>query len=168
MQTQLNTLPQAGVWGDMGKPQWDMAFRLIVPGITAGYKRVFGLVALWAHPHQTCYHTQEVVAHKLMLLVVESEDWVHAFVWLNEALSHAPLSSEGHLSAMMDGVPSADTHGWLHQLQICKLLQHKEMVVFQEGLNGELEALRFTFQELPPANPPVNHSYRSGPWQCVA
>ena len=50
---------------------------------------------------------------------------------------------------MMDGTPSADDCGWLHQLQICKLLQHKDMVVCPEGLNGKLEALQFTFQELP-------------------
>ena len=42
-----------------------------------------------------------------------------------------------------------DTLGQLHQLQICKLLQHKDMVVCLEGLNGKLEALQFTFQELP-------------------
>ena len=64
-------------------------------------------------------------------------------------LSHVSLSSKGHISAMMDGVPSMDAHGWLHQLQICKLLKHKDMVVCPEGWNGKLEALQFTFQELP-------------------
>ena len=149
MQAQLNTLSQAGVWGDVGKHWWDMAFLLIVPNITSWYKRVFGLVAVWAHPYQAHYHNLEVAAHKLALLVDESADWAYAFVWLNEALSHAPLLSEGHISAMMDGVPSADACGWLYQLQICKLLQHKDMVVCSESLNGELEALQFTFQELP-------------------
>ena len=79
----------------------------------------------------------------------ESADLAYAFVWLNEALSHTPLLSEGHISATMDGAPSADAHGQLHQLQICKLLHHKDMVVCLEGLNGRLEALHFTFQELP-------------------
>ena len=74
-----------------------------------------------------------------------------------------PLLGEGHISAMMDGMPSTDVCGQLHQLQICKLLQHKDLVVCPEGLNGELEALQFTFQELPlsnaaaPSNPPMNH-----------
>ena len=50
---------------------------------------------------------------------------------------------------MMDGTPSAEAWGQLHQLQICKLLQHKDIVVCPEGLNSELEALQFIFLELP-------------------
>ena len=123
-----------------------MAFLLIAPSITVGYERVFGLVVEWVHPHLACYHTLEEVAHKLALLVDEGTYWAYAFVWLNEALSHVPLLSEGHVSAMMDGTPSADAWGQLNQLQICKLLQHKDIVVC---LEGKLEALQFTFQELP-------------------
>ena len=150
--------------GDVGKPWQDMAFLLIVPSIAVGYKRVSGLVAVWTHPCQACYHTLEVVACKLALLVGESMDWVYAFIWLNNALSHVPLSGKGHVSTMMDGVHGEDASGWLHQLQICKLLQHKDMVVCPEGLNGMLEASQFTFQELllwnatAPTNPPVNFS----------
>ena len=92
MQTQLNTLSQAGAWGDVGKHWRDMAFLLIVPSIAVGYKRVFGLVAVWVQPHQAHYHSQEEAAHKLALLVNESVDWTYTLVWLNEALSHAPLS----------------------------------------------------------------------------
>ena len=124
-------------------------FLLIVPTITKGYKRVFGLVVVWAHPHQSHYHSLEEVVLKLVLLVDESADWGYTFVWLNEALSHVPLSSKGHISIMMDGVPCVDAHGWLHQLQIYKLLQHNNMVVCPESLNGELEALQVAFPELP-------------------
>ena len=70
-------------------------------------------------------------------------------MWLNNAMSYAPLTNEGHNSAMMDGAHSTDAHGWFHQLQIWKLLQHKGKVVCPEGLNGELVALQFTFPELP-------------------
>ena len=49
---------------------------------------------------------------------------------------------------MTDGMPSADACSWLHQLPICKLLQHEGRVVCPEGLNGELEALQLTFPEL--------------------
>ena len=89
------------------------------------------------------------MAHKLGLLVDESTDWAYTFVWLNKALSQASLLSEGHVSTMMDGAPCMNTCGWLHQLQIHKPLQHKDMMVCPEGLNDELEALQFTFQELP-------------------
>ena len=74
----------------MEKPQQDMAFLLIVPNITAECED-FGLVAVWAHPHQAHYHTLEVAAHKLVLPVEESVHWAYAFIWLNEALSHVPL-----------------------------------------------------------------------------
>ena len=50
---------------------------------------------------------------------------------------------------MTDGAPSAEAHDWLHQLQICKLLQHKDMVLCLKGLSSKLEASQFTFQELP-------------------
>ena len=57
--------------------------------------------------------------------------------------------NEGHISAMIDGMPGTDTYSQLHQLQIGKLLQHKGRVVCPEGLSGELEALQFTFPGLP-------------------
>ena len=126
-----------------------MAFLLITPSITAGYERVFGLVTVWAHPCQAHYSTLVEAACKLMLLVDRSADWVYAFVQLNEGQSHTPLSSEGHVSILMDGAPSTDAHSCLHQLQVCKLLQHKDLVVCPEGLNSKVEALQFTFQELP-------------------
>ena len=60
-----------------------------------------------------------------------------------------PCSNEGHISAMMDGTPSTDACNQLHQLQVCKLLQHGDKVVCPKGLNSELKPLQFTFPELP-------------------
>ena len=149
MQAQLNTLSMVGVWGDSEKPRQDMAFLLIALSLTVRCKRVFHLTAVWAHPHQACFLTLEGVAHKLVLLADDNRDWLYAFLWLNNAISHAPLSNEVHISAMTDDMPSTDACDQLHQLQVCKLLQHKDRVVCPEGLNSELEALQFTFQELP-------------------
>ena len=109
-------------------------------------QRIIGLTTAWAHPCQSCFQALEEAALKLMLLADESQDWPYVFIWLNNAISHAPLLNEGHINTMMDGV---DTHGQLHQLQICKLLQHGSRVVCPEGLNSELEALQITFLELP-------------------
>ena len=50
-QGQLTALSQAGAWGDMEKPHQDMAFLLIVPSLAIGCKQVFGLTAVWTHPH---------------------------------------------------------------------------------------------------------------------
>ena len=45
-----------------------------------------------------------------------SGNWVYASVQLNKVLSHALLSSVGHISTMTDGTPSKDACGKLHQL----------------------------------------------------
>ena len=149
IQAHLDSLSQVMTWGDAKKPQWDMVFLLIMLSIATGYKRVFGHVTVWAHPHQAHYTTLVEVAHRLMLFIDNSADWVYALVQLNKALSHAPLSSIGHISTMTDGAPSTDTHSQLHQLQVCKLLQYKDLVVCAEGLNNQMKASQFTFKELP-------------------
>ena len=68
---------------------------------------------------------------------------------MNETVAHMPVSSEGHIGIMTDGIPSANTCGHLDQLQVQKLLQCKGQVVCTEGLNGGLKALLFDFKELP-------------------
>ena len=64
-------------------------------------------------------------------------------------MTNVPLSSQGHLGAMTGGAPGMNTCSCLHQLQIWKLLQWRDWVVFPEGLNRELKALQFDFEELP-------------------
>ena len=137
------------VWGDAKNPWQDMAFLLIMLSITVGYERIFGLAAVWVHPCQAHYTTVAEVECKLVLLMDGSANWVYVFIQLNEVLSHAPLSSVSHISTMTDGAPSTDAHSWLHQLQVHKLLQCKDLVVCPDGLNGQREASQFTFKELP-------------------
>ena len=91
-------------------------------------------------------------------------DWAYSFIQLNEALSHVPLLSKGHISTMMADVPSADACGWLHQLQIHKLLQHKNMVVLPGRFEWQVRSLIVYFPGAPLwdaatlANAPMNHS----------
>ena len=90
---------------------------------------------------------------------------------MNNTVSHAPLSSKGHIGAMTDGMPSTNACGQLYQLQVQKLLKHSSWIVCPEGLNGELKALQFTFQELPLWNAATMDeptSNRVGPQQCPA
>ena len=174
MPAQLVTISQAGAWGEAEKPQWDMAFMLIALNTNAIHEQVFGLTALWAHPHQACLHTLEEVVHKLLLLVDDGPDWPYAFVQMNDTVSHAPLSSEENIGAMTDSMPSTNACSQLHQLQVWKSLQHSSWVAWPEGLNGELETLQFTFKSyhsgmLPPwMNLPGPTSNRVGPQQCPA
>ena len=68
---------------------------------------------------------------------------------MNNAMVHAPLSSEGHIGIMTSGLPSKNTYSCLLQLQVWWLLQCRGWVVCLEGLNGSLEPLLFDFKELP-------------------
>ena len=148
-QTQLTTPSQAGAWGEVEKPQWDMAFLIIVPSNNTKGDPVFGLAAVWVHPHQGCLSTLVEAAWKLMLPVDNGPDWPYTFICMNDTVLHVLLSDKGHLGTMMDGICSTNACSELHQLQVWKLLQHGDSVVFPEGLNGEPEALQFSYQELP-------------------
>ena len=126
-----------------------MAFLMIVSGTNARGDQVFSLAVVLAHPHQGHLSTLAEAAHKLMLLVDNGPDWLYAFIHMSNTMLHMPLSDNGHISTMTDGVHSGKACGQLHQQQVWKLLQHGNLVVFPEGLNRESEALQFSFQELP-------------------
>ena len=121
-----------------------MAFLLIVPDKTVKGERVFGLVAVWVHPHQAHHPSLDEAVQKLALLINTGTNWAHTFVWLNKGTLHIPLSDEGHISAMINGVPSRSACGHLSQLEVCKLLQCGDQVVYPKGLNGGLEPEGFS------------------------
>ena len=148
-QTQLTTLSQAGPWGNMEKPRNDMAFLLIAPSLAVGCKRIFSLIAMWAHPHEACLVSLVEAAQCLVLLANEGPDWQYAFVWMNNAILHMLLSSEGHLDILMEGTPQRNPCGFLCQLQAWRLLQCGEQMVCPGGLNTGIKALVFDFEELP-------------------
>ena len=149
MQTQLTALSQAGALGDAEKPQWDMVFVLIVPSLAIGCEWVFGLTAMWVHPHQACLPTWGEAAKKLMLLADKSPNWPYAYAQMNDAVAHMHFSSEGHIGVMTDSIRNMNACSCLDQWQMWKLLQCGGQVVCPEGLNGGLEALLFDFEELP-------------------
>ena len=72
MQTQLTALSQTGAWGDVKKPQWDMAFVLIVPSLAVRCEWAFSLTVMCVHPCQGYLPTLGNMAQKLMLLADES------------------------------------------------------------------------------------------------
>ena len=136
MLTELHALSHAGAWGDIEKPRHNMVFLLIALDKTIKGERVFDLVAVWTYPHQACHHSLGEAVHKLTMLIDIGTDWVYAFAQLNGDTLHTPLSSEGHMSAMIDGMPSMSACGCLSQLEVCKLLQCGDQVVCPGGLNG--------------------------------
>ena len=151
LQAQLTAISKAGAWGNVDKPQQDRAFLLVAPSLAVGCEWVFGLAAVWAYSCQAHLHTLGEAAHKLILLADKGLDWLYAFVWMNNAMSHTLLSSEGHIGPMKDRVPSMNACGCFPVTGM-KVLQGKSWVVCPKGLNGELKALQFDFQELPLSN----------------
>ena len=129
-----------------------MAFVMIVPSTNAWGDQLFGLAVVWVHPCQGHLTTLAEAAQKFMLLAGDSPDWPYAFIHMSNTILHMPLSNNGHISTMTDSMCNVNACGQLHQLQVWKLLQHGNSVVFPEGLNGEPKALQFSFQELPPWN----------------
>ena len=102
---------------------------------------MFGLVAVWAHPLQAHLPSLGKAACKLRLLISSGNDWAYTFAQINEGMLYTPLSNEGHISVMIDRVPSTNPCGHLSQLEVCKLLQCGDQMVCSEGLNGELEPM---------------------------
>ena len=145
MQTQLTTLSQVGAWGEVG-------YGLPDDSTNAGGDQVFSLAVVWVHPYQGHLSTLVEAAQKLMLLADDGPDWPYAFIYMSNTMLHAPLSDNGHISTVRDGIHSINTCGQLHQLQVWKLMQHGDSIAFPEGLNQEPKALQFSFQELPLQN----------------
>ena len=76
---------------------------------------------------------------KLTLITPSGENCIYAFVQFNDDTQYALLPKEGHLSAMIDGVPSRNACRCLCHLEVHQLLQWKDWVVYPEGLNRDLE-----------------------------
>ena len=105
-------------------------------------------MSMWVHPHQVHLVFLAEVAQCLVLLADEGLDWPYAFVHMNDAILHALLSSEGHLSILTEDKSQRNPCSFLHQLQAWRLLQCGKQVVCPGGLNVGLDALVFDFKEL--------------------
>ena len=116
-----------------------MTFLLIAPDKTIKGETVFSLAAVWVHPYQACLSFLDEAAWKFTLLIDTGYDWAYTFMQLNESTLHIPLSGEGHISTVINGMPSRSTWGHLHPLEVCKLLQNVNQVVYPKGLNEGLE-----------------------------
>ena len=81
MQTQWTALSQAGPWGEVEKPRWDMAFLMIAPSTNDGGDQFLSLAVVWVHPHQGHLPTLAEAAQKLMPLVDNGPDChTHSFI----------------------------------------------------------------------------------------
>ena len=92
-----------------------MVFLLIVPSLAVGCKWVFGLTVVWMHRQQLHLPTLVDVAEKQLLLADESANWPCGYIRMNDAVAHAPISSEGHIGIMTADLPSWNACGCLHQ-----------------------------------------------------
>ena len=135
---ELLELSHAGAWGSTEKPCGDMAFLLIAHRNTIDGEMAFGLATVWAHPYQAHLSSLDEVVRNLTLLINLTDNLAYAFVQLNEDAQHIPLSNKGQSSAMVDEAPCRSACGCLHWLEVGRLLQYGDQVVYLEGLNGGL------------------------------
>ena len=148
-QSELLALSHVGAWGNSERPKCDMAFPLIVLGKTIKGEMAFGLATVWPHPHQAHLSSLDEAVRKLTLLIDIGNNWVYGFVQLNKDALHVPLSNQAHISAMIDGVLSRSACWHLCQLEVHKLLQCRDQVVYPKGLNRGLEPVLLSLPKLP-------------------
>ena len=76
--------------GEVEKPQWDMAFPIIVPSTNARGDQVFSLAVVWANPHQGHLSTLVEAAQKLMLLADDAAQTghMHLSTWMTPCHMH--------------------------------------------------------------------------------
>ena len=91
MQLELLALSHAEAWGNIKKPQGDMAFLLIVPRKNIKGEMAFRLAMVWAHPLQAQLSSLDEAVKKLTLLINLGDNLAHAFVRLNKDTQHVPL-----------------------------------------------------------------------------
>ena len=146
-QMELSSLTDLLAWVDPKRFYSDMAFLLILlkEGITG--ERVYGLAMVWVHLYQARVSTIEDMAKKLILLASAGPNWPYTFVQFNGNTHHMPLPKEGHLSAMMEGMPSNILCRRICQLEVCQLLHSEVQVVYPKGLNGCLLPVIVTLPE---------------------
>ena len=106
-------------------------------------------MAMWVHTNQVHLSFLDEAVQKLTLLINTGDDWDYAFMQLNKDNQHIPLSSNSHITTMINGVLSRSTLGHPSQLEVCKLLQCGDQVVSPKGLNGGLEPIQISLLEMP-------------------
>ena len=60
---------------------------------------------MWMHPCQVHLPMLTDAAQKLLLLVDEGTNWPYAYIRMNDAMAHMPLSSIGHIGVMTSHLP---------------------------------------------------------------
>ena len=145
----LSAISHAEAWGKPKRSMSDVAYLLLAPNQVVEEERRFGLVAMWTHPCQGCLPWLDEAVRKLTLLINNGEDLAYALMQLNEDSQHIPLSTAGHINAMINGAPSRSACGHRSHLEVCKLLQCGVEVVYPEGLSGGLELLQVFLPKLP-------------------
>ena len=144
---ELFSLTHLLAWSDPKRFCSNVAFLLILPkeGITG--QRVYGLAMVWVHPYQTRVSTTVDTAKKLILLASARPNWPYAFVQFNRNAHHMPLPKEGHLSTMMEGMPSNIPCRRICQLEVHQLLHLEAQAVYPKGLNRCLVPVIVTLPE---------------------
>ena len=133
-QPELSSLTHLLVWGDPKRFHSNVSFLLNFP------KRVLQREGVWA-----CYGVAPPIScqslhhrwcsKKLILLASSKPNWPYAFVQFKGDTHHMPLTEEGHLSTMMEEMPSNIPCRRICQLEVHQLLHSDNWIVYPKGLN---------------------------------
>ena len=135
-QPELSSLSCSGAWGDAKKFHSNLAFLLISPKKLSRERWHLGLLwygytptkpksPLWMRQWRNSPYSPlpvKIGPTPLCSSMIDAQ--------------YVPFPKEGHLSTMIEGVPSRNMCRHLHQLEVHQLLQLEGQVVYPEGLIG--------------------------------
>ena len=146
-QVELFSISSLNVWGDVQKPDHDIAYLLVCVEDTKRY-RCYGISLVWVHPNQVRVATMEEAVKKLTAFTSSGANWPCALAQLYEDPHHAPLPKNKHLGVLPQGKVQETFCGWVSQLEVHQLLATSPQVVYPIGLNGHDEPIITTLPEL--------------------
>ena len=125
----------------------------------------FGLVLVWAYPHQAWLLSLDEAVKKLTLLIDLGYNMGLCLCVAQQGCPTLPLSNEGHLSTMVNGVPCRTMCRHFHQLEVCQLLQYEEPgCVPRRTKQGLGASANLTVRTTPPGN---ECTWQLCPWTII-
>ena len=146
-QAELSSISSLKVWGDVQKPQHDIAY-LLVQVENAMRDRHYGISLVWVNSNQARAATMEEAVEKLAACSSSGTNWPYTLVLLYGGPCHAPLPKDGHLGILSQKGAEGTPCGQISQLEVCQLLAAGPQVVYPVGLNGHDEPVVTTLPEL--------------------
>ena len=146
-QVELSSISSLKVWGDVLKPDHDIAY-LLVWIENAMRDRHYGISIVRVNPNQVRAASKEKGVEKLTTCSSSGSNWPYALAWLYNGTSHMPLPKDGHLGILPQRRVEETPCGWISQLKVCQLFAAGPQVIYPKGLNGQDKPIITSLPEL--------------------